>query len=63
MARGALCTTSDQPGAWLPLALLGGTSGDIVAAAMTELPTVKQGVADQFSATRGGGSTCPSAAN
>ena len=33
----------------------GGRLADIVAAAMTELPTVKQGAADQFSATRGGG--------
>ena len=33
----------------------GGGLGDIVAAAMTELPTVKQGAADQLSATRGGG--------
>lgn len=33
----------------------GGGLADIVAAAMTELPTVKQGSADQLSATRGGG--------
>jgi fructose-1,6-bisphosphatase/inositol monophosphatase family enzyme len=33
----------------------GGRLADIVAAAMTELPTVKQGAADQLSATRGGG--------
>jgi fructose-1,6-bisphosphatase/inositol monophosphatase family enzyme len=33
----------------------GGSLADIVAAAMTELPTAKQGAADQFSAVRGGG--------
>jgi len=33
----------------------GGSLGDVVAAAMTELPTTKQGLADQLSATRGGG--------
>jgi fructose-1,6-bisphosphatase/inositol monophosphatase family enzyme len=33
----------------------GGGLADIVAAAMTELPTAKQGLADQLSATRGGG--------
>ena len=33
----------------------GGGLADIVAAAMTELPTAKQGAADQLSATRGGG--------
>ena len=33
----------------------GGGLADIVAAAMTELPTAKQGGADQLSATRGGG--------
>jgi fructose-1,6-bisphosphatase/inositol monophosphatase family enzyme len=33
----------------------GGSLADIVAAAMTELPTVKQGGADQLSGTRGGG--------
>ena len=33
----------------------GGSLRDIVAAAMTELPTVKQGAADQLSGTRGGG--------
>ena len=32
-----------------------GHLADIVAAAMTELPTAKQGAADQLSATRGGG--------
>jgi fructose-1,6-bisphosphatase/inositol monophosphatase family enzyme len=32
-----------------------GGLADIVAAAMTELPTTKQGAADQLSATRGGG--------
>ncbi len=35
----------------------GGTLRDVVAAAMTELPTVKQGAADQLSATRGSGVT------
>ena len=33
----------------------GGTLRDVVAAAMTELPTTKQGLADQLSGTRGGG--------
>ena len=33
----------------------GGGLADMVAAAMTELPTAKQGAADQLSATRGGG--------
>jgi fructose-1,6-bisphosphatase/inositol monophosphatase family enzyme len=33
----------------------GGTLRDVVAAAMTELPTAKQGAADQLSGTRGGG--------
>ena len=33
----------------------GGSLRDIVAAAMTELPTVKQGAADQLSGTRGAG--------
>jgi fructose-1,6-bisphosphatase/inositol monophosphatase family enzyme len=33
----------------------GGGLAEIVAAAMTELPTAKQGAADQLSATRGGG--------
>ncbi len=33
----------------------GGTLRDVVAAAMTELPTAKQGAADQLSAHRGGG--------
>lgn len=33
----------------------GGSLGDVVAAAMTELPTAKQGAADQLSARRGGG--------
>jgi fructose-1,6-bisphosphatase/inositol monophosphatase family enzyme len=33
----------------------GGGLADIVTAAMTELPTAKQGAADQLSATRGGG--------
>ncbi len=35
----------------------GGSLDDIVAAAMTELPTTKQGAADQLSGTRGGGVT------
>jgi fructose-1,6-bisphosphatase/inositol monophosphatase family enzyme len=33
----------------------GGSLRDVVAAAMTELPTTKQGAADQLSAVRGGG--------
>jgi fructose-1,6-bisphosphatase/inositol monophosphatase family enzyme len=33
----------------------GGSLRDVVAAAMTELPTIKQGLADQLSATRDGG--------
>ena len=33
----------------------GGSLRDVVAAAMTELPTTKQGLADQLSGTRGGG--------
>jgi Inositol monophosphatase family len=33
----------------------GGSLRDVVAAAMTELPTTKQGLTDQLSATRGGG--------
>ena len=33
----------------------GGSLRDVVAAAMTELPTAKQGAADQLSAVRGGG--------
>ena len=33
----------------------GGSLADIVASAMTELPTVKQGAADQLSGVRGGG--------
>lgn len=33
----------------------GGLLGDVVAAAMTELPTAKQGAGDQLSARRGGG--------
>ena len=33
----------------------GGSLRDVVAAAMTELPTVKQGAADQLSGVRGGG--------
>jgi fructose-1,6-bisphosphatase/inositol monophosphatase family enzyme len=35
----------------------GGSLRDVAAAAMTELPTTKQGLADQLSGTRGGGVT------
>ncbi len=47
----------DKRPAWCLAAVAppGGTLADVVAAAMTELPTVKQGAADQLSATRGGG--------
>jgi fructose-1,6-bisphosphatase/inositol monophosphatase family enzyme len=47
----------DKRPAWCLAAAapLGGSLQDIVAAAMTELPTVKQGASDQLSATRGGG--------
>lgn len=47
----------DKRAAWCLAAAapLGGTLRDVVAAAMTELPTVKQGAADQLSAHRGGG--------
>jgi hypothetical protein len=47
----------DKRPAWCLAAVAppGGGLADIVAAAMTELPTVKQGAADQLSATRGGG--------
>jgi fructose-1,6-bisphosphatase/inositol monophosphatase family enzyme len=47
----------DKRSAWslAAAAPTGGGLADIVAAAMTELPTVKQGAADQLSATRGGG--------
>ncbi|MCU0270131.1 MAG: hypothetical protein MUF83_16000 [Acidimicrobiales bacterium] len=45
----------DKRSAWVLAAVapLGGRSGDVVAAAMTEIPTTKQWAADQFSATRG----------
>jgi fructose-1,6-bisphosphatase/inositol monophosphatase family enzyme len=47
----------DKRSAWCLAAVAppGGGLADIVAAAMTELPTAKQGAADQLSATRGGG--------
>ena len=47
----------DKRAAWCLAAVAppGGGLADIVAAAMTELPTAKQGAADQLSATRGGG--------
>jgi fructose-1,6-bisphosphatase/inositol monophosphatase family enzyme len=47
----------DKRAAWTLAAAAppGGGLADIVAAAMTELPTAKQGAADQLSATRGGG--------
>lgn len=47
----------DKRAAWSLAAAAprGGTLRDVVAAAMTELPTSKQGQADQLSATRGGG--------
>ena len=47
----------DKRSAWCLAAVAPPDGGlaDIVAAAMTELPTAKQGAADQFSATRGGG--------
>ncbi len=47
----------DKRAAWCLAAAAphGGSLRDIVAAAMTELPTVKQGAADQLSGTRGGG--------
>jgi hypothetical protein len=47
----------DKRAAWCLAAVapLGGTLRDVVSAAMTELPTSKQGLADQLSATRGGG--------
>ncbi len=47
----------DKRSAWCLAAAAppGGGLADIVAAAMTELPTAKQGLADQLSATRGGG--------
>ena len=47
----------DKRAAWCLAAAAppGGGLADIVAAAMTELPTAKQGAADQLSAIRGGG--------
>jgi fructose-1,6-bisphosphatase/inositol monophosphatase family enzyme len=47
----------DKRSAWCLAAAAppGGGLADITAAAMTELPTVKQGAADQLRATRGGG--------
>lgn len=47
----------DKRPAWCLAAVAppGGCLADIVAAAMTELPTAKQGAADQLSAIRGGG--------
>ena len=46
----------DKRPAWCLAAAapLGGSLQDLVAAAMTELPTLKQGAADQLSAVRGG---------
>jgi fructose-1,6-bisphosphatase/inositol monophosphatase family enzyme len=47
----------DKRAAWCLAAAApqGGTLRDLAAAAMTELPTAKQGAADQLSGTRGGG--------
>ena len=47
----------DKRAAWClgAVAPHGGRLGDIVAASMTELPTAKQGLADQYGAVRGGG--------
>jgi len=47
----------DKRAAWCLAAAAprGGSLRDIVAATMTELPTAKQGAADQLSGTRGGG--------
>jgi fructose-1,6-bisphosphatase/inositol monophosphatase family enzyme len=45
--RSAWCLTAAAP--------RGGSLRDVTVAAMTELPTVKQGAADQLSAARGGG--------
>jgi fructose-1,6-bisphosphatase/inositol monophosphatase family enzyme len=49
----------DKRSAWCLAAAAprGGSLRDVVAAAMTELPTTKQGLADQLSGTRGGGIT------
>jgi fructose-1,6-bisphosphatase/inositol monophosphatase family enzyme len=50
----------DKRPAWCLAAVAprGGSLGDVFAAAMTELPTVKQGAADQLSGTRGDGVVC-----
>jgi fructose-1,6-bisphosphatase/inositol monophosphatase family enzyme len=47
----------DKRAAWALAAVAphGGSLRDVVAAAMTELPTTKQAVADQYAGTRGGG--------
>ena len=47
----------DKRAAWSLAAVAprGGSLRDVVAAAMTELPTTKQGLADQISGTRGSG--------
>jgi fructose-1,6-bisphosphatase/inositol monophosphatase family enzyme len=47
----------DKRAAWSLAAAAprGGSLRDVVAAAMTELPTIKQGLADQLSGTRGSG--------
>jgi fructose-1,6-bisphosphatase/inositol monophosphatase family enzyme len=47
----------DKRAAWCLAAAapIGGSLRDVVAAAMTELPTTKQGLADQLSGTRGNG--------
>jgi len=47
----------DKRSAWCLAAAapLDGSLSDVVSAAMTELPTVKQGATDQLSGTRGGG--------
>jgi fructose-1,6-bisphosphatase/inositol monophosphatase family enzyme len=49
----------DKRAAWCLAAAAprGGSLRDVVAATMTELPTAKQGLADQLSGTRGGGIT------
>jgi len=49
----------DKRAAWCLAAAAphGSTLRDVVAAAMTELPSAKQGLADQLSGTRGGGIT------
>ncbi|HEY1117882.1 MAG TPA: hypothetical protein VGE43_09265, partial [Acidimicrobiales bacterium] len=47
----------DKRAAWSLAAVAphGGSLRDVVAAAMTELPTTKQGLVDQYASTRGGG--------